>query len=385
MNTTHQQSWTGELLADWLRRGKDFAVLWVVAKVFAFSVALFASLMLKRRMSHDNGIAARGTVRILDNPAIPLHRFFLPERTFPCRIRHATATFLDDAVKGIRSMSIKFSDDHLESPFDLQMNTGERSLFWSAASFLQFARLRKQKWGVEYRDYYRKYPDGLSGAIEALRENPESFSDLRYYCKTPFLYIGEDHTLRYAKYRVVPAKMGTRETGILQSPDPLEIPNQRVAAHNPNGRNYLKYEYRDRLEKGSVNYLIQIQLRTAAADEDPEIFNNMKPWDEEIHPWHDLAEIEITEAYDWVESCKTTFHVGNMPETLGAIPAKSIHDYNSLNYMRAHSAIAHKARLLNYRLFGYPPEIPDNDNRNWSDWEKPHRILNRSYDLPPKN
>ncbi|THH39244.1 catalase family protein [Neolewinella litorea] len=385
MSHTEHSTLIRETMADWIRNAWDYSLMWVTCKVFGLAVAIFASLMIKRRMSHDNGIAATGTVRILDNPNIPLHRFFLPDRTFPCRIRHATATFLDDAVKGIRSMSIKFSDHHLESPFDLQMNTGEKSLFWSAASFLQFARMRKQQYGVQYREYYRKYPDGLDGAIEAIRENPKSFSDLRYYAKTPFRFVGEDFIPRYAKYRVIPGEPKTEETGKLKNPDPREIPNQRVAAHNPRGRNYLKYEYRDRVKKGPVHYLLQIQLRNAATDDKPEIFNNMLPWNEDLYPWHDLAEIEITETLNWNESCRTTFSLTHMPESLGIIPARSIFDYNSLNYMRAQSAVAHKARLLNYRLFGYPPEIPDNDNRNWSDWEKPPRILNRTYLVQKKN
>ena len=210
MTAQSADPWVRRALLNTLRRWGDRLLLWLTARTFAVGVALAASLFAKHRMSHDNGIAARGLVRILDNPNRPAHPFFLPGATFPCRIRHATATFLDDAVKGIRSMSIKFSDHHFHSPFDLQMNTGEVSLFWSAASFLQFARLRKQRWGVEYRDYYRKYPDGLRGAEQAIRENPNSFQDLRYYCKTPFNFLGEDNINRYAKYPGHPRRRSTR-------------------------------------------------------------------------------------------------------------------------------------------------------------------------------
>jgi hypothetical protein len=30
--------------------------------------------------------------------------------------------------------------------------------------------------------------------------------------------------------------------------------------------------------------------------------------------------------------------------------------------------LARKARLFSYKLFGLPPPIPDNDNRNVSEW-----------------
>jgi hypothetical protein len=79
-------------------------------------------------------------------------------------VRHASATFLDDAMNCIRSISIKLSHNRFKSPFDIEMNSGETSLFWSAVSFLKFASSRKEKWGVEYVEYNRKYPEGLKGA-----------------------------------------------------------------------------------------------------------------------------------------------------------------------------------------------------------------------------
>jgi hypothetical protein len=91
-------------------------------------------------------------------------------------------------------------------------------------------------------------------------------------------------------------------------------------------------------------------------------------WDESVYPWQELAVIDIEKTLDWEESLLTTFSVKNMPKTLGVLPANSIYDYNSLNYMRAHSELARKARLLSYKLFGLPPPIPDNDNRNVSGW-----------------
>ena len=76
----------------------------------------------------------------------------------------------------------------------------------------------------------------------------------------------------------------------------------------------------------------------------------------------------IDKTLDWKESLLTTFSVNNMPKTLGVLPANSIYDYNSLNYLRSHSELARKARLFSYKLFGVPPPIPDNDNRNVSEW-----------------
>lgn len=342
-------------------------VLWVYAKSFGLLLALFLSLPKRKRMSHDNGISGLGQFRVVDDPQFPEHEFFKAGREFPLRIRHATATFLDDATNGIRSISIKLSHHHFKSPFDIEMNTGEISLFWSAVSFLQFAKMRKEKYAVCYVDYIRKYPQSIPGALGAMRRDPVSFTNLRYYCKTPFLFIGTDGIKRYAKYRVIPQNKEP-ETGLQTARSEFEIPNQRVQNLEERGRNFLKYKFEEMVEKGEAKYTMQIQLRMAADDEDQEIFNNMVPWDDRIFPWLDLAHFEITESLDWRESTITSFSVGNMPKSLGLIPARSIFDYNSVNYMRLHSEIARKARLLSIRLFGMVPGIPDNDNRNAEDF-----------------
>jgi hypothetical protein len=348
-------------------RAFDKAVLWLYAKLFALMLALFLCLPKRQRMSHNNGIAASGTLRIVDDARFPAHGFFAPGKVYPCRIRHASATFLDDAMNCIRSISIKFSHHHLRSPFDIELNSGAVSLFWSAVSFLKFAKLRQEQWGVEYQNYNRLYPDGLKGSQAAGRRHASSFHNVHYYCKTPLLFLGDDGIRRYAKYRVLPFDPEP-ETALETDPSEWDQCNQRVLPHETRGRNFLKYEYEDRVARQGAKYRMQIQTRPAQDDESPEVFNNMVVWDEDTYPWQDLAVIDIDKTLDWKESLLTTFSVNNMPKTLGVLPAHSIYDYNSLNYLRAHSELARKARLFSYKLFGLPPPIPDNDNRNVSEW-----------------
>ncbi len=359
----------GTIIYNWLKALWNKFVLKITSVALGVGLAVFLSFPKRYRMSHNNGVAAKGSVRIVDDPSFPEHDFFEAGRTFPCRVRHASATFLDDAMNCIRSFSIKFSDHHWNSPLDIEMNTGVINLFWSASSFLKFAKLRKQQWGVEYHDYYRLYPQGLEGAKLSLRRDPSSFHNLRYQALTAFKFIGKDAVLRYAKYRTMPLDKAP-ETGIDPNLSDWDTCNQRISNAETRGRNYLKDEYKQRIANGGAEYLMQIQLRIAKDDDSPEVFNNMKPWDEVIYPWQDLAIVEIKETLDWIESLKTSFSLNHMPKNLGIIPSKSIYDYNSLNYLRAHSEIARKARLLSYRVFGYPPEIPDDDNRNVSDWSE---------------
>ena len=356
------------IIAHWFSQLLDKLWLWIICKFFGLGLAIMLSYPKAKRMSHNNGIAGRGKVKIVDNPEFPPHDFFEPGKVFAARVRHASATFYDDAMNCIRSISVKFSDNDFESPFDLEMNSGEISLFWSTASFLQFAKLRKEQWGIEYEEYYKKYPAGLKGAQLSLRRDPSSYHNLHYYAKTPFLFVGRDAIKRYAKYRVKPFE-DEPETGINPNPSEWDTCNQRILPHETRGRNYLKDEYMQRVKREGAKYRLQMQLRKANDDDSPEVFNNMVVWDEKLYPWQDLAEIEITQILSWHESLRTSFSMNNMPENLTWIPAKSIYDYNSLNYMRAHSEIARKARIVSYKVFGYPPEIPDDDNRNSDEWD----------------
>jgi len=356
-----------KVISIWIGEVLDKIVLWFTAKGFGWMLALFLSLPHRKRMSHNNGIAAIGWLQIVDHPEFPEHDFFAPGRKFPARIRHASISFLDDAMNCFRSISVKFSDHHFHSPFDLELNTGQRSAFWSAASFFKFGAMGKEKWGVSEVEFLRKYPDGEFGIVKALRRNPTSFYNMHYFSKTPFYFIGKDGIKRYAKYRVMPAD-GEPETGIINDPSEEDLANQRILPFETRGRNYLKYEYEERVKKNHLRYLMSIQLRTACDDDDPEIFNNMVPWNDQIFPWQDLALIHIEKTLDWKESTRTTFSVNNMPRSLGVLPAKSVYDYNSLNYLRAHSEIARKARMFSYKLWGMVPPIPDNDNRNVDEW-----------------
>ncbi|MFY8000495.1 MAG: hypothetical protein ACOVSW_18020 [Candidatus Kapaibacteriota bacterium] len=345
----------------------DKIILYTLSKLFSWLIALFLSFPSRQRMSHNNGIAAEGSLRIVDNPEFPPNDFFAPGTVFPLRIRHASASFLDDATSNIRSISIKLSHERFKSPFDIELNTGRYSLFWSVRSFIHFANRRKEAWGVEYVRYVRQYPPGLAGAIDGLRRNPTSYRFMHYFSQTAYKYIDSTGIAHYAKYRVLP--FGTDEdSGVDPEPCAWDITSERVLKNETRGRNYLKYEYEDALAKAPAKYRLQIQTRRMCDDDTPDVCNNMILWDETAYPWKDLAVLEVHKILDWEESTLTTFSVNNMPKTLGILPATSIYDGNSLNYMRAHSEIARKARLFSYKVFGMPPQIPDNDNRNVSNW-----------------
>ena len=338
-------------------------ILWLVSMMFAWFVAIFIGLGMRQRMSHNKGVAGRGRLKIIDNPKFPDHDFFKAGREFPCRLRHASVTFNDDAMNQVRGISLKFSDEQFRSPLDLEANTGGISIFWTAANFLKFVWNRREKGGIQYKAYYEKEPDGFLGAQISGKHKPTSFAKLDYYSKTPMKFIASNGLEHYIKYRFIPEDLPIEEAAI---PDEqkLKVYDQRVKEGEDLPVNYLVEEYKQRLERAPVSYMAQIQLHESSANPDPATFDSRLVWDEEQYPWLDLAQITIDELLPLEETIKTGFNLKNHPKSLGFIKAKSIYDFNSVVYMRSKTKIAYLARHLAYAIFGLPKQPPIDAPRN---------------------
>ncbi|QRK10603.1 hypothetical protein JQX13_11240 [Archangium violaceum] len=278
-------------------------------------------------MSHDNGMAVRGRLRVTENPTFPAHDFFEPGREFACRLRHASVSYPNDTVILVRAASLKFADSEYESPLDLEMNTGTMSLFWSARSFMEFVTKKNPRVkGLDSWTYYDKYPRGLLASADGCRKDPNSFTQLYYHSQVPTRFVtrwNEDLT------------------------DPSRSPN------------YLKEELVERLSRGPVTYHLQIQVHTPRSGESPEILNSNVAWDEATHPHMDLGTVTLEEVLPFEDGVRTRFSVRHHPPSLGLLPAESVDDYNSLNYMRGASDMAKSARVLLCRLFGVPKPLED--------------------------
>ncbi|MEM9624155.1 MAG: hypothetical protein AAF993_21125, partial [Pseudomonadota bacterium] len=322
------------------------------------------SLFGKVRMSHENGILLRGRIRIIDNPQIPAHDFFQPGASFPCRLRHAAASFLDDAKLVVRSASIKFADARVDSPMDILMNSGNGPLFWNARTFVGFMRVSMRGRGKRYVPYLRKHPQAAFGGGDSVRRSPEAVDQLVYNSKTVFGFVGEDGIYHYARYRLRPAEAQS-DSITANDPDDFDRAHswlQNPHRHETRSRNYLKDKTRDWLEQGNtLNYVLQIQLRLPPPDDyhQPEWISSTVPWDESRFPFVDLAELHIDEALSYEESQLTYFDMSHHPASLPIPRGRSIDDPHSLNQLREASVWARRIRLLSYRFGGIPEPFPD--------------------------
>src|SRR2546423_4992309 len=148
-----------------------------------------ASRIQQARVFHRNATAARGTLRVLDHPDLPAHRFFRPGRQFEVLARYSNGIESDDIAPAIRGITLRLLDpdgsDH-SGLLDLSLITGDRF----------FARTA---------DIFRRYSSGDAERVELVREVPElpeivwsmyryatSFAEYHYYSQVPGGFVGTD-------------------------------------------------------------------------------------------------------------------------------------------------------------------------------------------------
>lgn len=330
-------------------------------KLVIISLITLKSLLTRERMSHENGLVTRGQVRILDALDLPANPFFVPGRVFPCRLRHASVSFLDDAALVVRAASLKFADAPVASPFDMLMNNGNATPFWNMDTFFQFMLARIRGGRAHLIGYFRRNPRCYMNVRDALRLDPESFAHLHYYSQIPLRFVADDGVTRYAKFRLIPWQDEAEDDGIPPQ-SALQTPwFQEARAGERRGRNYLKDEYRARLDREHVRYRFQIQLLAWQDfhDRDYEL-SSLYPWDERAHPWRDLAEVTITDALDYREGNLCLFSLRHLPHpVLQTIEAEHFRDGPSIDTLRLGGWWPRRARLLAYRILGQRAPIPD--------------------------
>ena len=334
-------------------------MMWMMRVVLIFLITL-NTVVNRTRMSHENGLVVRGRIFLRHNPAIPQNDFFVGGREYPCRLRHASVSFLDDAGLVVRAASLKFADDPIDSPFDLKMNTGVAAPFWNMDTFWQFTSARIRGGRGKLVDYFIRNPRCFWNVRSALRRDPKSFANQHFYSQTPLRFLAADGRERYARFRLMPAGDHDPLDGRPTEEDLSSAWFQESRSNETLSRNYLKNEYRDRLTRGPVDYVLEMQLLdwTPACDRNVEL-NSLFPWDAARYPWQPVADVTITEAMEHHEGNLTLYSLSHLPTALETIAPRGYTYPPSMDYLRRGGMWPRRARLLVYRLFGQRPPIPD--------------------------
>jgi len=350
--------------------------------IFTFGITALVSvnsLFSRTRMSHENGLVVKGRIRILDELDIPPSTFFKPGREFPCRLRHASVSFADDARLVVRSGSLKFSDTDHESPLDLMMNTGVAGPFAHAWDFLKFMITTIRGRETHIKPYLDANP-GLSHGITQSICYPDTFALLNYHSKTALSYTDSSGKHWYIKFKMTPWDRGP-DRGRPTEEELQEFWLQAPKPGETRSRNFLKDEFYHRIAKAPVKYHLQAQFHEVIEGEDREILNCGIAWDDASHPWKDLAEVEVDEVMPMDEANLTWYDLCNHPECIQIPPAGSIMDPASINYLRKNDIWAKRARALGYKWFGQLPPLVDDRNANSSKLEK----INLPQDEPAEH
>jgi arachidonate 5-lipoxygenase len=325
------------------------------------------SLSTRERMSHENGLCGQGRIRVLDAPDIPAHEFFRPGRAFRGRLRHSSVSFMDDASMVVRSASLKFADTAYATPLDIEMNTGEISLFSTAWQFGQFMVSTIRGRGSAFAEYFERNPHGRDASHLGVRRNPSSFAVQRYYSQAVYRFVALDGTRYACRYRLVPAT-DEPETGIPVDDDLDCVWVQAPTPGEPLSPNYLKDEYRTRVLAQPVSYRLQIQLMPLADVQSDEAFNASAVWDPDRYRWRPLAEVTVDRVMPRAPGNQVRFSIGHQPPGLGLFRSVSPFDYHSLNHLRAATSTVKRARVLSYVVRGMPDPI--GEERAWHDPNK---------------
>jgi arachidonate 5-lipoxygenase len=311
---------------------------------------VFGTLMNKRRPTHPVGVGAIGQFTVFENKKVPKNVFFTKGKNMPVILRHSNAVGVkspvtkdfDDATLEIRGCALKFSNAEDESPFDLHLNTGEFAGFFNLESFLPFVFQMATFNDSAYKAWGRKYPTGIMAGISGVRRAPDSYCDLHYYSQTCREFHALDGKKRYCKFRLIPYGNGP---GTDVDPEP-NLPNeadQRLIAtthmmkyyryaDEKRAPDYLRAEFRDKVESGIVRYRLQIQLYEATPTDTAEIFNPNKAWGTEFL---DVGIVKLHASLPQHVIENTAFGMSRTPACMPLSRPINAQDYNGLNWTRA--------------------------------------------------
>lgn len=298
----------------------------------------FKALVTGRRTTHFRGVGGRGHIDIVAQPEFPEHEFFTPGRRFGCRLRHANASFADDVICQVRGCSLKFADADFDSPLDIVMNSGATSAFWCFWSFMEFANARVFDQGHPFgwpgqERWFRRLPAACLGTIESARSLPSSYADVTYYTKIAYPFHAKDGRRRYAKYRLI--RMGLQqESGLLDEREQWKSWHQSRFPGDDRPKSVLVREFEQRLAR-PLEYQLQIQLWDWDEQRDTlEVLNSCRYWNEDEHPWLDLAVVTLEQAMPAAQTEVTRVWLGHQPPSLGITEPIHVRDYRSLPWAR---------------------------------------------------
>jgi linolenate 9R-lipoxygenase len=277
-------------------------------------------------------------------PDIPAHKYLASNRSYPVLVRHANIKgFKDDAIRDGRGLTLRLlagdadaATDALDlhdAVLDVLTSTGPRFFLNNAMAFSQWVRSDLDGRGAMLIAYPKIVP-----IFEEIIKNPDSYTKLHYYSEPSYIFVAEDGSKFYMRYRIINADKSA-DTGSVPTEEVL-MPQDYSPRPESDTRaeTYLQDDFRSRVTSQSgVSYLLQLQLcevsKNLAANE--EKMDCTIPWDEYHFPMRDVALIHLDEVVPDEAVEPLNFSPFHAPAELGLVLASTAKDMASINHMRS--------------------------------------------------
>ncbi|UOZ06985.1 FAD-dependent oxidoreductase [Amycolatopsis sp. WQ 127309] len=286
------------------------------------------------RFLHPASIGARGTLRVVADPAVPAQDFFRPGRVFPVLGRYSNSQGADDHEVSVRGLSLRLLGDESAGLLDLTFNTGEVFFAPDASSFRDLTA-----GSAAQRDQVLDAQPRLRTALWDTERVAVSYATYELHSQAPRVFTAADGSRWLARYRVRPAdepvRPGHYDHGTQWWPP---TPPEAVArpAEETGAPTALRDELRDRLSGGGFGCVLQIRLRPVEADPRrlEDALDATKPWPGEYR-WTDLARIRFDEPLPDETTDALAFDPALAPAGFGVALARSPRSTASLGHLRA--------------------------------------------------
>ena len=96
----------------------------------------------------------------------------------------------------------------------------------------------------------------------------------------------------------------------------------------------MKEEFKTRISREPVKYKLQLTLHEVRSDDSPSILDIGRYWDENTHPWLDVADVTLTTILSPQANEALRFNVGNLPSCIYLLQARGTQHSNCIAHIR---------------------------------------------------
>ncbi|KAI9134325.1 hypothetical protein [Acaryochloris sp. CCMEE 5410] len=297
-----------------------------------------------RRATHSYGTVAKGVLKVLDTLDIPQHQTFSAGKQYPVLLRHANIKgFRDDAILDGRGATVRILAGDAQAPLsdlnldegivDILMSTGRSFILAEALSFARWAAGPMKSRAAMLQEFPKIAP-----IFHEIIRDPDSYTQLHYYSETTYSFTSLDQQSFFLRYRLVNRQNPSADTGWLK-PEEVKLPLDYLprVASDTRPETYLQDDFRQQVRSTGVSYLLQIQLQPVS--DDAAVNETAKdctiPWEEEDHPFHDVAVLDLDSILPDELAEALEFNPYNAPPELSLILAKTARETASVNHLRS--------------------------------------------------